>query len=59
MSSATAVAEKPDERLQRLRAEMAKAAGGAGVHAYIIPSEDPHMSEYAPVCFTRREYVSR
>jgi hypothetical protein len=32
-----------DARLAGLRAEMAKAAGGKGVDAYIVPSEDPHM----------------
>lgn len=39
---------------------MQKAAdGGKGVHAYLVPTEDPHMSEYSPDCFKRREWVSR
>ena len=31
----------------------------AGVDAYIVPSEDPHQSEYAAACFERRQYISR
>jgi hypothetical protein len=27
--------------------------------AYIVPSEDPHMSEYPPDRFKRREFISR
>lgn len=46
------------EQLASLRAAMAKANGGKGVHAYIIPSDDPHMSEYAPDCFARRAFIS-
>lgn len=29
-----------------------------GVDAYIVPSEDPHMSEYPPECCARRVYIS-
>jgi len=29
-----------------------------GVDAFIIPSEDPHMSEYPPDCHARREFIS-
>lgn len=32
-----------DEKLARMRAAMAQADGGRGVHAFIVPSEDPHM----------------
>ena len=32
-----------DYKVDQLRKEMAAADGGKGVHAYIIPSEDPHM----------------
>lgn len=32
-----------DAKLVALRQQMAAADGGAGVDAYIIPSEDPHM----------------
>lgn len=48
-----------DPRLVRLREAMGKADGGKGVSAYIIPTEDPHMSEYPPDTFKRREYISR
>lgn len=39
----SAPVEAVDERLQKLRKEMASADGGRGVDAYIIPTEDPHM----------------
>ena len=32
-----------DPKLEALRKQMAAAEDGAGVDAYIIPSEDPHM----------------
>lgn len=35
-----------------------QADGGKGVAAYIVPTEDPHMSEYPPDTFKRREYIS-
>lgn len=47
-----------EQRVSSLRAEMAKANQGEGVHAYIVPSDDPHMSEYAPDCFARRQFIS-
>ncbi|MEW5306595.1 MAG: hypothetical protein WDW36_009049 [Sanguina aurantia] len=53
------MAPLPDMNLARLREEMARADGGLGVHAYLVPSEDPHMSEYAPDCFARRQFISR
>lgn len=37
----------------------AAADAGRGVHAIIVPTEDPHMSEYSPDCFKRREFISR
>jgi len=48
----------PDAKLAALRAAMAAADGGRGVAAYIVPTEDPHMSEYPPDCFKRREWLS-
>jgi hypothetical protein len=30
----------------------------AGVDAFLVPSEDPHMSEYAPDCDNRRAFIS-
>lgn len=47
-----------DPKLEALRQQMAAADGGAGVDVYIIPSEDPHMSEYAPASQERRHYIS-
>lgn len=32
--------------------------GVKGVDAYIVPSEDAHMSEYAPDCDNRRAFIS-
>lgn len=29
-----------------------------GVHAYMIPSTDPHHSEYLPDCWKRRQWIS-
>lgn len=42
------------ERISALRAEMKK----AGVEAYIIPSADPHLSEYTPAHWQARKYFS-
>lgn len=42
------------ERLTALRAAMAQ----AGCDAYIMPSSDPHSSEYAPAHYTAWEYFS-
>ncbi|MCK5878984.1 MAG: aminopeptidase P family N-terminal domain-containing protein, partial [Holophagae bacterium] len=41
-------------KLTQLRALMAE----NGVHAYIIPSTDPHQSEYVPAFWRRREWIS-
>jgi Xaa-Pro aminopeptidase len=41
-------------RLMQLRSLMAK----QGVQAYIIPSTDPHQSEYVPAFWQRREWIS-
>ncbi|KAL0020575.1 hypothetical protein WJX77_005157 [Trebouxia sp. C0004] len=45
-------------KVEQLRKEMAAADDGRGVSAYIIPTEDPHMSEYAPSCDERRHFIS-
>ncbi len=42
------------ERLEKLRAAMAQAS----CDAYIMPSSDPHSSEYAPAHYTAWEYFS-
>ncbi|MFH1143405.1 MAG: M24 family metallopeptidase [Candidatus Eisenbacteria bacterium] len=42
------------EKIQALRRLMRK----EGLHAYLVPSTDPHLSEYVPECWKRREWVS-
>ncbi len=42
------------ERLKKLRFLMEE----NGVQAYIIPSTDPHQSEYVPAFWRRREWIS-
>jgi Xaa-Pro aminopeptidase len=42
------------QRVQALRAKMRE----HGVHAYLIPSADPHQSEYVPPCWQRRPWIS-
>jgi Xaa-Pro aminopeptidase len=42
------------QRVQALRARMRD----HGVHAYLIPSADPHQSEYVPQCWQRRPWIS-
>ena len=43
-----------DERLARLREHMA----AAGIDAYVVPSGDPHLSEYAHPTYERRAFIS-
>ncbi|KAI8102026.1 hypothetical protein M9434_007086 [Picochlorum sp. BPE23] len=50
----SAVQEAVSAKLGGLRNVMK----GLGVDAFIIPSEDPHMSEYPPDCHARREFIS-
>jgi Xaa-Pro aminopeptidase len=42
------------EKLNRLRDLM----NTVGVDAYVIPTEDPHLSEYVPSAYSRREFIS-
>ncbi len=44
----------PDPKLVAMRAAMK----AAGVDAFIVPSQDPHFSEYVPTCFERRRFIS-
>ena len=46
--------QKAAERIARLRVKMKD----AGVQAYIIPSADPHLSEYSPAHWQTRQYFS-
>lgn len=42
------------DRIEKLREEMKK----RGLNAYIVPSSDPHMSEYLSPHFMGREWLS-
>lgn len=57
-TAGTATNGADDPKLAALRKLMAEADGGRGVDAYIIPTEDPHMSEYPPDCLARRAFIS-
>lgn len=51
----SAASEAPTtSRLAALRAELAR----RGVDAFVVPSGDPHSSEYSAACFGRREFLS-
>ncbi|GAX82461.1 hypothetical protein CEUSTIGMA_g9888.t1 [Chlamydomonas eustigma] len=58
-TNAQATKAAADSRLADVRKCMGALDGGKGVAAFIVPTEDPHMSEYSPSCFTRREFISR
>jgi Xaa-Pro aminopeptidase len=42
------------QKLNRLRALMAQES----LEAYLVPSTDPHQSEYVPACWRRRQWLS-
>ncbi len=42
------------DRVQALRAKMR----AAGIAAFLVPSSDPHQSEYVPDCWQRRAWIS-
>ena len=46
------VAEDP--KLLALRSKMKE----LGVDAFIVPSDDPHLSEYVPTAYMRRKFLS-
>jgi hypothetical protein len=46
VTSEAAAASDGDARLVGMRKAMAAAAGGKGLDAYIVPTDDPHQSEY-------------
>lgn len=43
-----------DAKLAQLREAMAAVEDGAGVAAYIVPTEDPHMASFAALHSSRR-----
>ena len=42
------------QRIAKLRELMNR----EGVEAYLVPSTDPHHSEYLPECWKRRQFIS-
>lgn len=44
----------PAAAVEKLRETMK----GLDVDAFIVPTDDPHLSEYPPECFARREFIS-
>ena len=53
-AAASSKAPAVPARIARLRERMAE----HGVAAYLIPSTDPHQSEYVPSCWQRRPWIS-
>ena len=53
-SSVSANTLSSTDKLTKLREVMTK----EGLDAFIIPTEDPHMSEYVASCYGRREFIS-
>ena len=41
-------------KLESLRSKMEE----LGLDAYIVPSDDPHLSEYVPPAYARRSFIS-
>ena len=56
-NSVIMAAAAPAATCQKL-ANLRDAMKTAQVDAFIVPSEDPHMSEYPPDCHARREFIS-
>jgi Xaa-Pro aminopeptidase len=51
---ATATILTVAEKLEKLRSKMEE----LNIDAYIVPSDDPHLSEYVPEAYMRRSYLS-
>lgn len=51
-----AAAQRTDNLRRRMR--NARVEGGASLDAYIVPSGDPHLSEYPPGAWARREFLT-
>ena len=54
VATSTAPADITADRLSNLRKEMKQ----DGLDCIIVPTEDPHMSEYTAPYYYRREYIS-
>ena len=44
----------PSEKLEALRSKMKE----LGLDVYLVPSGDPHLSEYTPEAYKRRQFIS-
>ena len=53
-SKTTSSPPSDDPKLTALRSKMKN----LGIDAFIIPSDDPHLSEYVPTAYMRRKYIS-
>lgn len=54
VATSTAPVDITADRLSNLRKEMKE----DGIDCIIVPTEDPHMSEYTAPYYYRREYIS-
>ncbi|CAM9113332.1 unnamed protein product [Discosporangium mesarthrocarpum] len=60
----SATVEEAEEQIPLIKEASPKVAAlrswmsSAGVDAFIIPSDDPHLSEYVAECFNRRAFMS-
>lgn len=54
VASASSTALTPGEKLEALRSKMKE----LNIDAYIIPSDDPHLSEYVPEAYMRRKFLT-
>jgi Creatinase/Prolidase N-terminal domain len=53
-SSSSSSSSVPDAKVAALRELLV----AAGVDAFVVPSDDPHLSEYSAGCYNRREFIS-
>lgn len=51
---ASSTALTPGEKLEALRSKMKE----LNIDAYIVPSDDPHLSEYVPEAYMRRKFLT-
>jgi Creatinase/Prolidase N-terminal domain len=53
-SSSSSSSSVPDAKVAALRELLV----AAGVDAFVVPTDDPHLSEYSAECYNRREFIS-
>lgn len=56
--STPAIDQAPDSAIAHRLARLRSAMAGAGIDACIVPSSDPHLSEYLPGHWKGREWLS-